>query len=344
MTKLIKWLKQKKWIVGILLLVVVGGGWWWNSQRQQSKKFTTVNPALRDVTQVLKVSGKIDAEDKVRLTFAGASKLTWLNATEGQMVKKYQGLASVDARTLEKNLQVAQNTHGVQFRAFENSLDSVDYYSQSGLSETERRSAETAQLNLRNTALAVEMADIAVKLSYMSSPITGIVTKIDQKNVGALMLPTDGIEIVNPASVFFSAVIDEEDVSKISASLSGIVRLDAFSNQEFPATVKRVSFTPSVSESGGTGYAVWLTMPIDNSRMQYKLGMNGDAEIVLDQQKQVLTIPVDALIERDGTTYVDVLENNKSVKRTVTTGISDEDYTAITSGLTANDEVILPEK
>lgn len=222
MKKLFGWMMKKKWWVLTVIAVIVIIGMWGNSRQQQAKKVTTVNPQLRDITQILKVSGKIDAEEKVRLSFAAASRLTWLNVKEGDMVKKYQGLASVDSRTLQNNLQLAQNTHGVQFRTFENSLDSVDYYS-GGLSESERRTAESAQLNLRNTALAVESADIAVKLAYMSSPIQGVVTSIDQKNVGALMLPTDGITIVNPASVYFSAVIDEEDISKVTASLSANV-------------------------------------------------------------------------------------------------------------------------
>ncbi len=344
MKGLFRYINQKKWWMIGIGLICLGGGLWWNSKQQQTKKISTVIPEYRDITQVLKVSGSIDAEEKVRLSFAAASKLTWLNVKEGDLVKKNQGLASVDSRTLQKQMEIAQNTHGIQFRAFENSLDAVDYYSDGGLTDKERRSAETAELSLRNTALAVESADISIKLSYMSSPINGIVTKIDQKNVGALMLPTNGIEVVNPASVYFSAVIDEEDVSKITASLSGIVRLDAFSDQEFPTTVKRIAFTPSVSESGGTGYSIWLTMPVDNSMMQYKLGMNGDAEIVLDKQQHVLSVPTDALIERDGVTYVEVLEHGKQVKRAVKTGISDDNYSAIIDGLSTNDNVVVPTK
>ena len=338
------WITRKKWWFLIGFVLVVGGGWWWQTKQQQKKAITTVSPTYRDITEVLKVSGRVDAEEKVRMSFAAVSKLTWLNIKEGDLVKKNQGIASVDSRTLANQLQMAQNTHGVQFRTFENSLDSVDYYSSSGLTDTERRSAETAQLSLRNTALAVESADIALRLSYMTTPINGIVTKIDQKNVGAYMMPTDGIEIVNPSSVFFSAILDEEDVPKITASLSGVVRLDAFSDQEFPATVKRIAFTPSVSESGGTGYAIWLTIPQDNSSMKYRLGMNGDAEIILNKQSHVLSVPVDALVERDGVTHVEVLERNKPVKRTVKTGISDDDYVEITDGLSTSDVVVVPSK
>lgn len=338
------WLVKHWWKLGILLAIGLIAFLWWNNKKTTADKIVTVSPQARNITQALKVSGKIDAEEKARMTFAGASKLTWLNVKEGDYVKKWQGLASVDSRTLQNQLQIAQNTHGKTFRTFENTLDTMDYYSQSGLTETERRAAESAQLDIRSSALTVESADIAVKLSYMSSPISGIVTRVDQKNVGALMLPSDMIEIVNPSSIFFSAVVDEEDIGKITASLSATIRLDAFSEQSFPASIKRVAFTPSISESGGTGYMVWLTLPIDNSSMHYKLGMNGDAEIILNKQENVMSIPIDALVERDGSTYVEVLRNGKPVKQIVTVGINDDEFVAITSGLSDQDLVIVPSK
>lgn len=338
------WIQTRWKYVGILAVIAVIALGWWMQRKKAGPEMVTVKPEPRTITEVLKVSGKVDAEEKVRMSFAGASKLTWLGVKEGDWVKKWQGLAAVDARTLQNQLAIAQNNHGKTFRAFENTLDSVDYYSDSGLSETERRAAENAQLDIRNSALAVESAYVAVTLSSMSSPISGVVTRIDQKNVGALMLPSDVIEIVNPASVVFDAVVDEEDISKITASLSATVRLDAFPGTTFPATVKRIAFTPSVSESGGTGYSVWLTLPVDNTLMQYKLGMNGDAEIVLAKEDNVLSIPSDALIERDGVTYVEVLRNGEAVKQQVATGISDDNFVAITSGLTSDDLVIVPSK
>ncbi len=332
---------KKKWLL-IGVIVVVGIFLIWRGRQAGQTKITTVNPQVRDIVQVLKVSGKVDAAEKVRMSFAGASKLTWLPVKEGDRVKKWQGLAQVDARTLKNSMEIAMNTHGKTFRAYENTLDGIDYYSDAGLTEAERRTAENAQLDIRSSALAVESADVAVKLAYMSSPIEGVVTKIDQKNVGALMLPTDAIEIVNPMSIFFSAVVDEEDIVKITASQAANIRLDAFDDQEFESAISRVAFVPSISENGGTGYQVWLKLPVNNNQMTYRLGMNGEADIVLDKKPGVLTVPVDALIEREGKQYVEVERLGKSEKVEVTTGIDDGDYIEVKSGLTTADKVIVP--
>jgi HlyD family secretion protein len=341
MKKILSFIKAKKW--WLIAAAVIGlGVFWWLTQRNAATELVTVKPEYRDITQLLTVSGRVDAEEKARLSFAGASKLMWLPIKEGDVVKKWQGLAQVDARQLQKQLEIAQNTHGQAFRTFEETLDGMDYYSESGLSESERRVAESSQLSIRNSALSAEIADISVKLAYMSSPIDGIVTRIDQKNVGALMLPTDSIEVVNPKTLHFLAVIDEEDIALVTEKQKANIELDAFVDNVFESSVSRIAFTPSMSDTGGTGYVVWLSLPVDNSNLKYRVGMNGEAKIVLDQVESALTVPVDALIERDGVSYVEVL-TGESVNRTeVTTGISDDDYIEITSGLTPDDVVVLP--
>jgi HlyD family secretion protein len=341
MKKIKNLLWGKKWIIGALALVI-GGYLWWTNRQAANEQVTLIRPEFRDITQVLTVSGRVDAEEKARMTFAAPSRLTWLPIKEGDTVKKWQGLAQVDARTLRNQMEIAQNTHGKTFRVYENVLDSVDYYADEGLTEAERRAAESAQLDIRNSALTVESAAIAVTLSYMSSPINGIVTQIDQKNVGAVMLPTDTIQIVNPNTIFFVAVVDEEDITKVSMAQPSRIRLDAFDETEFDSLVKRIAFAPTVSDTGGTGYQIWLSLPVDNSGMLYRLGMNGEVDIILDRKSEVMTVPIDALIQREGKEYVDVSRNGSIERVEVTTGIADDDYIEIPTGLTPDDLVVVP--
>jgi membrane fusion protein, macrolide-specific efflux system len=342
MRMMLGFLWRKKLMI-IMLAVFAGGGfWWWSSTRAQEEPITTVKPEYRNITQMLTVSGSIDAEEKAVLKFPAMSQLTWLGVKEGDVVKKWQGIASVDSRTLQKQMQIAQNTHGKVYRNFEQTLDDLDYYDNSGLTEAERRIKESAELDIRNTILNVELADLAVKLSYMYSPINGLVVKIDQPNVGATIGITDTFVVVNPETVYFSAVIDEEDVGLIQSGQQAMVVLDAYTNQEMEALVYDIAFMPSASQTGGTGYRVKLSLPVDNTMKQYKLGMNGDASIVLNEQTGVLSVPLDSLISREGKDYVEVLVNGTLEQREVVIGISDDDFVAITKGLSREDDVVVP--
>jgi RND family efflux transporter MFP subunit len=342
MKKLWSWIKRKKWwLISLVVILVLAGGYYYRKQTAKPP-VVTVNPQTKDITETLDVSGNIDAHELANLKFAAASKLTWLPVKEGDSVKKWQAIAAVDSRQLAKQMEIDQNLHGIQFRTTEQVLANNDYYGNSGLTESERRTVESSQLQTRNTALTVEYQDIAVKNATMVSPITGMVTKIDQPNVGATVMPTDVIQVVNPASIYFAVVVDEADIGKMKVGQEAEITLDAYPDEIINAKVEKIAFTPSQSQSGGLGYKLSLSLPVQNDQQQYRLGMSGDAKIVLNSASQVLSIPIDAITEREGKKYVDVLVNGVPEKREVTTGIDDGDYVEVTSGLTASDQVVMP--
>jgi membrane fusion protein, multidrug efflux system len=333
---------RRKWLIGGVLVLAGIGVWWWQ-RGEQEEEITTVSPQIMDIEETLEVSGTIDAEEKVRLAFVAPSRLTWVGVKEGEWVNKWQGVASVDTQTLQKQLEIDINTHGKIFRGFEQTLDDVDYYSEQGLSESERRVAESAQLDIRNSALGVEIRSIAIKLSSLVAPIAGLVTRVDQPIAGVTISPTDVFEIVNPQTLFFSLVVDEEDVVGLQAGQSAQIELDAYTDQTINGVVSFVGYSPRQTTGGGTGYLVKISLPVDNLGLQYKLGMNGEARILLASKTAVMSVPVEALISGDEGMYVEVLVNGVVEERRVEIGIETFDDVEILSGLNQDDLVVVPE-
>lgn len=326
----------------MVIVLIAGVGWYLMRGNGEDKEVVIIQPEMMDIEQTLEVSGVVDAHEQAQLTFPASSRLTWVNVKEGEWAKKWQGVAAVDTRTLQKQMEQDMNLHGKAFRTHEQVLDDNDYYGDGGLDEAERRVVESSELDIRNSALTVEIRKLAIQLSSIVSPIEGLVTRVDQPNVGATVKPTDVFEIVNPDTVFFVVIVDEEDIGLVTEGQSAIIQLDAFSDDEFAAAVQQIAFSPTLSESGGTGYKVDLSLPVDNQMLKYKLGMNGDANIILSKKTNVLVVPVDSLIERDGVTYVEVQEGEEVTRREVETGISNDDYVEIIDGLTQDDLVIRP--
>src|SRR3990167_5544115 len=58
-----------------------------------------------DLKEELVISGELDANEKATLRFPTSGRLTWVGVKEGDYVKKYQGIASLDKMELEKNLK-----------------------------------------------------------------------------------------------------------------------------------------------------------------------------------------------------------------------------------------------
>jgi HlyD family secretion protein len=148
------------------------------------------------------------------------------------------------------------------------------------------------------------------------------------------------IKVVNPGTVYFSAEADEMDVTKLKIGQKVIVELDAYPNQTFDSVISEIEFGNTLTSTGGTAYKVKVLLP-ENSEDRFRLGMNGNAEFVLNTRDNVLLVPSTAVIENNGKNYVWEINGTGSAKRVeVIIGDSSIDQTEIKSGL-AEGEVII---
>ena len=72
--------------------------------------------------------------------------------------------------------------------------------------------------------------------------------------------------------------------------------------------------------------------------------MDGDATIILNQAENVLTVPTDTVNDDNGQRYVYLKENNKLIRRNITTGIENDENTEVKEGLTQDDQVVAIKK
>src|SRR3989339_701480 len=90
---------KKRWYVFVIIAVGIGIFLY---KQQTSKaevaKLSTYTVARQDIQDILTLSGQIAADERAVLRFPISGKLVWLGAKEGDTVKKYQGLASLDQR------------------------------------------------------------------------------------------------------------------------------------------------------------------------------------------------------------------------------------------------------
>ena len=131
--------------------------------------------------------------------------------------------------------------------------------------------------------------------------------------------------------------VDELDILNVEEGQSVTVTLDALEDQEFTGEITKVSHIGSNS-GGSTKYTV--TCQIDKSD-DMLVGMNATAVIDVDSADNVLTIPLSAVQEENGTSYVYTTNDNGTLggKTTVTTGLSDDTNVEITNGLSEGQTV-----
>jgi len=148
--------------------------------------------------------------------------------------------------------------------------------------------------------------------------------------------------IYDLSEVTFEMSVDELDVGRVNVGQTVNVTADAIEGKTFTGKVTNISLQSSQS-NGVTNYPVTVTLDEVGDLLP---GMNVDGTIILDQVDDALMIPVDSLM-RGNRVYV----KDDSVTRQqgnipagfkavdVETGISNDDYVQITSGLSEGDEV-----
>lgn len=255
------------------------------------RQFGPLHPPKKEVEKetpifeeenLVSASGKIEAKRIANLTFQTSGLLSWVGVKEGDYVQKWQGIASLDRRELEKRLARYLNLYMTNRWDFEQlQEDYKDEKERYLITQAMKRILDKAQFSLNNAVIDVELTDLALKLSTISTPIEGIVTRVDTPNPGINVTPLGAtFTVIDPSSVYFSAFVDEADISKIKIGQEAKITLDSYPDEEFKGRVERIDFVATTTTGGGTAFRVEISLP-ENDNLKFKVGANGDAEILV---------------------------------------------------------------
>ncbi len=153
---------------------------------------------------------------------------------------------------------------------------------------------KSSRLNVKSTQKTLDNYNI-------TAPISGTVItknskagdKIDSSNSQTAMMV-----VADMSKMKFTISVDELDISNINLGQTAIVDADALPNETFEAKVTTIASEGVSSGDGVTTYDIELT--IDNPG-NLKSGMNVNANILINEAKNVVIIPEDALMSVRGT-------------------------------------------
>jgi RND family efflux transporter MFP subunit len=342
MSKLKKFFSKKNWkILAILvgIIVLLGVFISWNRQKNQGSQFVEHRVERQDITQSLVLSGFLDAKERVYLNFVAGGKLVYLGAKEGEWVKKWQTIATIDARDLQKNLEKNLNLYeNYRFNWDAQVKEDKDQV----LEEDEIRARKQDQNLLENTVLDVELISVATSNRVMTAPFAGILLTMPSQVTGIVLSPTDVFELVNPKTLLVSAELDEIDLSLVSLGQRANLVFDAYPDESIESEIGFIALK-STAGSTGTVFKIELAMPEVDDLIKYRLGMNADVEIELAKRTNVLVIPLEAITSKQGETMVRVKSQNRQgyEDRVVELGLESDDAAEIINGLEEGEIVLI---
>ena len=255
--------------------------------------------------------------------------------------------------TYERNLQMSKQ--GVV------SQQSLDDAQQKYLAAVNTRDKAVSQITVDNSKLRQAEAQVAQaqaslkqleeQLGYttITSPMDGTILSRDVEigdAVSSILVlgstATLVMTIGDTNQVYVQGKVDESDIGKVYLGQAARIKVESFKDKTFQGKVTKIA-PLGVEKDNVTTFEVRVS--IDNPGGELKANMTANAEILLEEHKNVLTVPEQAVLyDKDRNASVEVpdqKQKNGRRKVDIKAGISNGTKTEVLAGLKPGDTVIL---
>jgi HlyD family secretion protein len=215
-------------------------------------------------------------------------------------------------------------------------------------------SVDTSKLRQAEAQVAQNQASLKQleeQLSYttITSPMDGTILSRDVEigdAVSSILVlgstATLVMTIGDITQVYVQGKVDESDIGKVYLGQAARIKVESFKDKTFLGKVTKIA-PLGVEKDNVTTFEVRVS--IDNPGGELKANMTANAEILLEEHKNVLTVPEQAVLyDKDRNASVEVPDpKTKTGRRKVDikAGISNGTKTEVLAGLKSGDTVIL---
>jgi HlyD family secretion protein len=339
-----------------------------------------------DLASVVSGSGKVQAKKDVKIGATVPGLIISLPVKDGDIIKKGQLLVQIDPseyrsavaqataqlNSAKANFEQARLLHERQQKLFEKSLTSKEQYDASLTQyNVAKAQYDQAQASLR------QAEDLLAKTT-ITAPMDGKITELLKKEgemvTGATYNPTEIMTISDLSAFEVEVEVDETDIAETRLEEEAKIKIDAFPDTSFKGEVSEIGNTAKVTGYGTQDQVVnfLVKVLILDEVKGIKPGMSASVDITTASHKDVLNIPIAAVVMREekkdtlntkskeGKSEaqassakeekgkekkkeiegVFLVEKGRAKFVPVKSGISDQQNMEIVSGLKENDQII----
>ena len=355
----------------LLSLTACGGG----EPAQDEDENTEAGVAVQVETVVQdtiaaenKVSGKISADNEAVIMIASTAKCTAVYFEAGDQVAAGDILCTLELGSALANYNAARIGYNGAVQSYSDQkavLDKQVQLAADNVSNTRalfeigaasQLEVDQAELNYsnavagRNSALAQLESSIQSAKSGLEQLDTALENVDANGNVIAPMAGTlaamSAVENSFISNSMPLAVIDGPDQMKVTVSVSEalVPKISIGSQADVYVSAVDKSFSAvirSVEQAANVQtrlYTVTLTVPADVGGLLS--GMFADVTFFTDVSQNTVVVPTESILTSGGSQYVFVVENGTARYLEVTTGLTGNGVTEVTSGLTAGQQLV----
>jgi HlyD family secretion protein len=210
-----------------------------------------------------------------------------------------------------------------------------------------KREAQAAELRIleiqRDRALmAAEYAQGNIENMAVKSQMAGLVVLTPSNRGSGMVDPQEGDEVrsgsavmtvVNPSKMQVMAKVNQVDISRVYVDQPAEIRLEAYPELVFPGKVESIGAISTPSNYMKRIRYFSVVVSIQGSNPKLLPDLTATVDLHLENAEDVLIVPREAVVIRDGEVMVEVLENGESKPQRIEVGLMNDCEAVIESGL-----------
>lgn len=363
--------KKKTIIITLAVLIVAIGAWYFlTKDKKTATVWETQKPTTGNISESVTATGTIQPLDTVSVGTQASGIISKIYVDFNSVVRKGQLLAELDPTILQATVnQIKGNLAQMQSQLTyqqQNFSRQKQLYDVGAISKSDY---DNAVYSLNAAKAAVSSVNAQLKSAQQNlyftkiySPIDGVVLSRNvsegQTVAASFSTPTLFSIAQDLTKMQVNAAVDEADIGSVEVLDSVSFTVDAYIGDNFKGTVHEIRLHPT-SSSNVVTYSTLINA--NNEDLRLKPGMTANIIIYTKGASNALLIPAKALnYQLDATSIKDkktviiplktpITENQNYVwvkngdtitQKLIQTGINDNIHVQITSGLSANEEVI----
>ena len=349
-------------ILTILLAAAVFFGtfaYLFQRSRPKEVQYEELTPEMGTISKSTVVTGKIQPRDEVNVKAQISGIVAELYKEAGQRVEKNEVIAKLKVipemsqlssaqsrvRLSEVNLKQAQTNYDREKKLYDQQLVSAEAFEQ--VAQALKQAKEEYNASVESLEIirdGVSSSNKSGSSTLVRSSVSGLILDIPVK-VGNTVINSntfnDGTTIATVADMndlIFDGNIDETEVGRVHIGLPVRITVGALPDVTIDAALEYIS--PKATESGGTNlFEIKATVKVPEG-VTIRSGYSANAEIELQREENVLTVPESAIQFEGERTFVYIVKDDGGYEqRDVKTGLSDGVNIEIKEGLSLGEKV-----
>lgn len=330
------------YIIGFIALLSLAAC---SNQSADSEAEVAVPVSVEDlkpgyIEQTINTTGTIVATKEATLTteMAGRYSLATNPRTGnpfrlGDQVAKGQVIVQLEDEEYVNNIGLEAKELNLKISE-QNYTKQKSLFDKGGVTQSELSNAEVSAVNARDS---YELAKIQMEKMNVRAPFKGVITELPYFTEGTRVASgTEVVSLMSYEKLQLEVNLPEKYINQVEQGQLVRIMNYTLPDDTLQGVVRELS--PAISTETRTFKG---KLSVDNDALKLRPGMFVQAEIILDRKDSVIVIPKDVIVSNQQGKSVFIVQQGTAEQKQVTLGYENQDKVEITSGLKANDRLVV---